>query len=277
ELRATTATLAGALRSGTARGQWGEVQLRRIVEAAGMLRHVDFLEQPTLASLPGAGPDAAGRPDVVVRLPEGKTLVIDAKVPFDSYLEASAITAVNDPAAADRRARLLAAHARALRSHVDALGARRYAEHLSGSPELVVMFVPAEGLLSAALEEDPALLEHAFRQGVAPAGPSSLFALLRTTASVWASASVTEDARRLLELGRTLYERLGTVAGHVGQLGRTLESAVQHYNRLVGSVESRLLVTARGFDGLDPGSLEVREVDGDRGQVRRFTAPELTG
>src|SRR5690606_28972326 len=104
ELRATTATLAGALRSGTARGQWGEVQLRRIVEAAGMLRHVDFLEQPTLASLPGAGPDAAGRPDVVVRLPEGKTLVIDAKVPFDSYLEASAITAVNDPAAADRRA-----------------------------------------------------------------------------------------------------------------------------------------------------------------------------
>ncbi|TNC18472.1 DNA recombination protein RmuC [Georgenia sp. 311] len=276
ELRATTATLAGALRSGTARGQWGEVQLRRIVEAAGMLRHVDFLEQPSLASLPGATPDATGRPDLVVRLPEGKTLVIDAKVPFDSYLEASAVTAVNDPATADRRARLLAAHARALRSHVDALGARRYAEQLSGSPELVVMFVPAEGLLSAALEEDPGLLEHAFKQGVAPAGPSSLFALLRTTASVWASASVTEDARRLLELGRTLYERLGTVAGHASQLGRTLESAVAHYNRLVGSVESRLLVTARGFDGLDPGSLDLREIDGERGQVRRFTAPELT-
>src|SRR5690606_26137128 len=186
--------------------------------------------------------------------------------------EASAITAVDDPEASDRRERLLAAHARALRGHVDALASRRYHEQLAGSPELVVMFVPSEGLLAAALEADPTLLEHALRQGVAPTAPSSLLALLRTTATIWSSASVTEDAKRLLELGRTLYERLGTVAGHVGQLGRTLESAVQHYNKLVGSVESRLLVTARGFDGLDPGSLEVREVDGERGQVRRFTA-----
>lgn len=276
ELRATTATLAGALRSGTARGQWGEVQLRRIIEAAGMLRHVDFLEQTALAGLPGASPDAAGRPDVVVRLPEEKFLVIDAKVPFDSYLEASAITELNDPAAADRRARLLAAHAKALRAHIDALASRQYAAQLRGSPELVVMFVPTEGLLAAALEEDPALLERAFRSGVAPTAPASLFALLRTTATVWSSASVTEDAQRLLELGRTLYERLNTVAGHIGQLGRSLESSVQHYNRLVGSVESRLLVTARGFDGLDPGSLTVDEIDGERAQVRRFTAAELT-
>ncbi len=277
ELRATTASLAGALRSGSARGQWGEVQLRRVLEASGMLRHVDFLEQPPLASLPGARSDAgAARPDVVVRLPEEKFLVIDAKVPFDSYLEASALTAVDDPATAERRERLIAAHAKALRGHVDALAARRYGEQLSGSPELVVMFVPSEGLLSAALEADPALLEHALRQGVAPTSPSSLLALLRTTATIWSSASVTEDAKRLLDLGQTLYERLGTVAGHVGQLGRTLESAVQHYNRLVGSVESRLLVTARGFDGLDHGDLKVREVDGERGQVRRFTAAELT-
>ncbi|WP_324650718.1 DNA recombination protein RmuC [Georgenia sp. H159] len=277
ELRATTASLAGALRSGTARGQWGEVQLRRVLEAAGMLRHVDFLEQPTLAGLPGARADATNaRPDVVVHLPEGKFLVIDAKVPFDAYLEASGITAVDDPAASDRRERLLAAHARALRGHVDALASRRYHEQLSGSPELVVMFVPSEGLLAAALETDPGLLEHALRLGVAPTAPASLLALLRTTATIWSSATVTEDAKRLLDLGRTLYERLGTVAGHVGQLGRTLESAVQHYNRLVGSVESRLLVTARGFDGLDHGALEVSELDGDRGQVRRFTAAELT-
>ncbi|MBD8062577.1 DNA recombination protein RmuC [Oceanitalea stevensii] len=277
ELRATTASLAGALRSGTARGQWGEVQLRRVLEASGMLRHVDFLEQSTVASLPGARAGAgAGRPDVVVRLPEEKYLVIDAKVPFDAYLEASAITAVDDPEASDRRERLLAAHARALRGHVDALASRRYHEQLAGSPELVVMFVPSEGLLAAALEADPTLLEHALRQGVAPTAPSSLLALLRTTATIWSSASVTEDAKRLLELGRTLYERLGTVAGHVGQLGRTLESAVQHYNKLVGSVESRLLVTARGFEGLDAGGLEVREVDADRAQVRRFTASELT-
>lgn len=276
ELRATTATLAGALRSGTSRGQWGEVQLRRIIEAAGMLRHVDFLEQTALASLPGASPEASGRPDVVVRLPEEKFLVIDAKAPFDSYLEASAITELNDPAAVDRRARLLAAHAKALRAHVDALGSRQYAEQLRGSPELVVMFLPAEGLLAAALEQDPTLLERAFRCGVAPTGPASLFALLRTTATVWSSASVTEDAQRLLVLGRTLYERLGTVAGHIGQLGRSLESSVQHYNRLVGSVESRLLVTARGFEGLDPGSLTVDEIDGERAQVRRFTAAELS-
>lgn len=277
ELRATTASLAGALRSGSARGHWGEVQLRRVLEASGMLRHVDFLEQPTLASLPGSRAGAGqGRPDVVVRLPEDRFIVIDAKVPFDAYLEANAITALDDPAEADRRERLLAAHAKALRGHVDALAARRYHEQLSGTPELVVMFVPSEGLLAAALEADPTLLEHALQQGVAPTAPASLLALLRTTATIWASASVTEDARRLLDLGRTLYERLGTVAGHIGQLGRTLESAVQHYNRLVGSVESRLLVTARGFDGLDHGALEVREVDGERGQVRRFTAPELT-
>lgn len=277
ELRATTASLAGALRSGTARGQWGEVQLRRVLEAAGMLRHVDFLEQPTLAGLPGARTDATNaRPDVVVHLPEDKFLVIDAKVPFDAYLEASAITAVDDPASSDRRERLLAAHARALRGHVDALASRRYHEQLSGSPELVVMFVPSEGLLAAALDADPGLLEHALRLGVAPTAPASLLALLRTTATIWTSATVTEDAKRLLDLGRTLYDRLGTVAGHVGQLGRTLESAVQHYNRLVGSVESRLLVTARGFDGLDHGALEVNELDGDRGQVRRFTAAELT-
>ncbi|WP_413451140.1 DNA recombination protein RmuC [Georgenia phoenicis] len=277
ELRATTASLAGALRSGTARGQWGEVQLRRVLEASGMLRHVDFLEQATVASLPGARAGAgAARPDVVVRLPEEKYLVIDAKVPFDAYLEASAITAVDDPEAADRRERLLAAHARALRGHVDALASRRYHEQLAGSPELVVMFVPSEGLLAAALEADPALLEHALRQGVAPTSPASLLALLRTTATIWTSSTVTEDAKRLLELGRTLYERLGTVAGHTAQLGRTLESAVQHYNRLVGSVESRLLVTARGFDGLDHGDLEVREVDPERAQVRRFTANELT-
>lgn len=276
ELRSTTATLAGALRSGATRGQWGEVQLRRILEAAGMLRHVDFLEQASLGSLPGASSDAPrGRPDVVVRLPHERFLVIDAKVPFDSYLEATAITEVGDPAAAERRERLLAAHAKALRGHVDALAARRYGEQIVGSPDLVVMFVPSEGLLSAALENDPSLLEHALRQGVAPTAPSSLLALLRTTATIWSSASVTEDARELLELGRTLYERLGTVAGHVGQLGRTLESAVQHYNKVVGSVESRLLVTARSFDALDGDGLAVREIPGERGQLRRFTAAEL--
>lgn len=275
ELRTTTATLAAALGSGPTRGQWGEVQLRRILEAAGMLRHVDFLEQASLTSLPGASADAQRtRPDVVVRLPHDRFLVIDAKVPFDSYLEATAITE-QTPAASERRERLLAAHAKALRGHVDALASRRYGEQLAGSPDLVIMFVPSEGLLAAALENDPALLEHALRQGVAPTAPASLLALLRTTASIWSSAAVAEDAAQLLDLGRTLYDRLGTVTGHVDRLGRTLESAVQHYNKVVGSVESRLLVTARGFDALAPESLTVSEVAGERGQVRRFTAAEL--
>ncbi|MFC4554075.1 DNA recombination protein RmuC [Georgenia faecalis] len=274
ELRRTTAALAGALRSTSARGQWGEVQLRRVLEAAGMLRHVDFTEQTAFA---GAGRRAGtGRPDVVVHLPGGKYLAIDAKVPLDAYLEASAIpeTAVGE--AAHRREGLLAAHAKALRAHVDALAKRRYHDQLPASPELVVMFVPSEGLLAAALEADPALLEHALRAGVAPTAPASLLALLRTTATLWASSEVTEDAQRLLELGRTLYERLATVAGHVTAVGRSLETTVQSYNKMVGSLESRLLVTARTFDGLDTTGLQVAEVDGDRAQIRRLTAPELT-
>ncbi|MDD9208122.1 DNA recombination protein RmuC [Georgenia sp. 10Sc9-8] len=281
ELRRTTAGLAGALRSTSARGQWGEVELRRILEAAGMLRHVDFVEQASLARVTGRGTGAAGaaagRPDVVVHLPGEKYLAIDAKVPFDAYLEASAIPETADGADADRRAALLAAHAKALRGHVDALARRRYHEQLPASPELVVMFVPSEALLGAALEADPTLLEHALRQGVAPTAPASLLALLRTTATIWASSQVSEEARELLDLGRTLYERLATVSGHVTQLGRSLESAVGQYNKMVGSIESRLLVTARSFEGLDRAGLEVTPVDPDRGQVRRLTAAELVG
>lgn len=275
ELRSTTATLAGALRSGSSRGQWGEVQLRRIVEAAGMLRHVDFLEQASLSTLPGAtGTTGDGRPDLVVRLPQQRYLVVDAKTPFDSYLAATAIDA-DDGESRRRRETLLKAHVKAVRGHVDALADRRYGEQLTGSPDLVIMFLPSEAQLGAALEHDPGLLEHALRRGVAPTSPASLLALLRTTASVWSSATVAQDAKELLELGRTLYERLGTVAGHVGQLGRSLESSVQHYNKLVGSVESRLLVTARGFDAFDTEALATQQIPGERGQVRRFTAAEL--
>lgn len=266
ELHETTAQLAAALRSTSARGQWGEVELRRVLEASGMLRHVDFTEQRSVGT---------GRPDVVVHLPGEKYVAVDAKVPMDAYLEASAIPEHATGEDAERRERLLAAHAKALRAHVDALAKRRYHEQLGTSPELVVMFVPSEGLLAAALEADPALLEHALRQGVAPTSPASLLALLRTTATIWASSRVTEDARALLELGRTLYERLAAVAAHVSQLGRALESAVVHYNRAVGSMESRLLVTARSFDGLDRDGLDATPITPDRAQVRRFTAPEL--
>lgn len=273
ELQRTTANLAGALRGTSQRGRWGEAQLRRILEASGMLRHVDFQEQ---VSLTGPGGDrSAARPDVVVRLPEDKYLVIDAKVPLDAHLDAQAIPAEDSGENAERRERLLAAHAKAVRAHVDALARRRYDELLPGSPELVVMFLPSESLLSSAFEQDPGLLDHALRQGVAPVSPVSLMALLRVTATLWASSTVTEDARRLLDIGRTLYSRLGTVAGHLGQLGRGIEATVRHYNSVVASVESRLLVTARGLDAFGTDALSVDPVSGERGSIRDFVAPEL--
>ncbi|MPV36958.1 DNA recombination protein RmuC [Georgenia subflava] len=279
ELQRTTAQLESALRSTSARGQWGEVELRRVLEISGMLRHVDFTEQRALGPAGTGGPGRAGggRPDVVVHLPGEKYLALDAKVPMDAYLEASALGSHTTGEEADRRERLLATHAKALRSHVDALARRRYHEHLPGSPELVVMFVPSEGLLAAALEADPTLLEHALRQGVAPTAPASLLALMRTVASIWSAEQVTAEAKELLALGRTLYERLGVVAGHLGSLGRSLRSSVQHYNKAVASVEQRLLVTARDFESLAAGrDLAVQPVDADDAQVRTFTAPELT-
>ncbi|KAE8764778.1 DNA recombination protein RmuC [Georgenia thermotolerans] len=278
ELQRTTAQLESALRSTSARGQWGEVELRRVLEASGMMRHVDFVEQHSLgaAGAPGGRREAnAGRPDVVVHLPGEKYLAVDAKVPMDAYLEASAIGERATGEEAERRERLLAAHARALRGHVDALAKRRYHDQLPGSPELVIMFVPSEGLLASALEADPVLLEHALRQGVAPTSPASLLALLRTTASIWSAEQVTAEARELLALGRTLYERLGVVAGHLTSLGRSLRSSVQHYNKVVGSIEQRLLVTARDFESLATKDLDVEAIATDDAQVRTFTAPEL--
>lgn len=268
ELRLATSNLTGALRAGTTRGQWGEVALRRVLEASGMLRHVDFVEQQQL-------PDGGGRPDVVIHLPGSRHVVIDAKVPFDAYLEASAIADTDGEDALRERERLLAAHSRALRGHMTELTKRRYHEHLPASPELVVMFLPSEAVLAAALDADPTLLEDALQAGVAPASPASLLALLRTTAAVWASAEVTRDAKELLQLGRTLYSRLSTVSGHVRAMGRSLESSVQHYNSMVASLETRLLVTARQFEALDDGTLETPAIGGERAQVRPLTAAEL--
>lgn len=267
ELRQTTSELAGALRSGTSRGQWGELQLRRILESAGMLRHVDFLEQH---SLPGTG----ARPDVVVQLPDDKRLVIDAKVPFDSYLRATAV-GQRDEEEVDKHRQLMAAHAKAVRGHVTELAKRRYHEQLGTSPELVIMFLPSEALLAAALDADPSLLEDALAAGVAPTAPASLLALLRTTASIWAAADVSSDAEALLATGRTLYSRLATVSEHVRRMGRSLETSVGHYNAMVGSLENRLLVTARNFEALDGSELHVEPLPGEKAQVRSMTAPEL--
>ena len=295
DLARSTASLEGALRSRSARGMWGEVELARVLEASGMMRHVDFSEQRTIGALvqrrggpagpPGsvgsvgsaAGEGAAGRsrPDVVVHLPGEGYLAVDAKAPMDSYLAATAVQG-SGPEDEERRGQLLEAHARALRGHVDQLAARRYDRALGDSPELVVLFVPAEAVLSAALEADPALLEHALGRGVALASPVSLLTLLRTCATAWARTAVNDDARELLELGRTLYERLGTVAGHLDALGGALRRSVTAYNKAVGSMENRLLVTARSLETLGEQVDSPTLISADSAQVRTFTAPELT-
>ena len=292
DLARSTASLEGALRSRSARGMWGEVELARVLEASGMMRHVDFSEQRTIGALvqrrggpagaPGAAGSAAGegaagrsRPDVVVHLPGDGYLAVDAKAPMDSYLAATAVQGAS-PQDEERRGELLAAHAKALRGHVDQLAARRYDRGLGDSPELVVLFVPAEAVLSAALEADPALLEHALGRGVALASPVSLLTLLRTCATAWARTAVNDDARELLELGRTLYERLGTVAGHLDALGGALRRSVTAYNKAVGSMENRLLVTARSLETLGEQVDSPTLISADAAQVRTFTASELT-
>ena len=287
DLARSTASLEGALRSRSARGMWGEVELARVLEASGMMRHVDFSEQRTIGALVqrrgglgaaiDSGSEAAGRsrPDVVVHLPGDGYLAVDAKAPMDSYLAATAVQG-SGPQDEERRSDLLAAHAKALRGHVDQLAARRYDRTLGDSPELVVLFVPAEAVLSAALEADPALLEHALGHGVALTSPVSLLTLLRTCATAWARTAVNDDARELLELGRTLYERLGTVAGHLDALGGALRRSVTAYNKAVGSMENRLLVTARSLETLGEQVDSPALISADAAQVRTFTAPELT-
>ncbi len=287
DLARSTASLEGALRSRSARGMWGEVELARVLEASGMMRHVDFSEQRTIGALvqrrgglgaatdSGSGAAGRSRPDVVVHLPGDGYLAVDAKAPMDSYLAATAVQG-SGPQDEERRSDLLAAHAKALRGHVDQLAARRYDRALGDSPELVVLFVPAEAVLSAALEADPALLEHALGRGVALTSPVSLLTLLRTCATAWARTAVNDDARELLELGRTLYERLGTVAGHLDALGGALRRSVTAYNKAVGSMENRLLVTARSLETLGEQVDSPALISADAAQVRTFTAPELT-
>ncbi len=270
-LRATTESLAGALRSNATRGVWGETQLRRVVEAAGLTRYVDFDVQATISTDAGTG-----RPDMVIRLPGDKAIAVDAKVPLDAYLEASAIPWTAQGADADRRSMLLQRHVKAMRAHVDSLGRKRYWAGLDSSPEFVVCFVPNESLLAAALEQDPALLDYAFGKRVALASPVNLWAVLKTVAFTWTQQDVSEQARELFELGTQLYERLGSLTGHAESLRRAIERTVDSYNGLIGSLESRVLVTARRFPGIDDTKLDaVTPPTAIESTPRPLTAPEL--
>ncbi len=251
-LRSTTEALAGALRSNSARGVWGETQLRRIVESAGLTRYVDFDTQASVVSDAGAG-----RPDLVVRLPGDKALAVDAKVPLDAYLEASAIPVTATGEEGARRKLLLERHVKAVRAHVDALAKKSYWAGLSASPEFVVCFIPSESLLAAALEEDPSLLDYAFGRRVALASPVNLWAVLKTVAYTWTQQDVSDEARTLFELGNELYHRLGGLARHTDDLRRAIERTVASYNRFAGALESRVLVSARRFPGIDETKLDA--------------------
>lgn len=260
-----TSSLVDALRRPQARGRWGEVQLRRCVEYAGMLDRCDFTEQ---ASLRGADGETL-RPDLVVRLAGGRSIAVDAKVTLAAYLEA---VECDDEREAEQR---MAAHARHLRQHVDRLAEKAYWAALPDSPDFVVLFLPGEAFLAPALEHDPALLEHAYARRVHLATPTTLVSLLRTVAHGWQQDSLTENARAVVTAGQELYARLGTLGAHVDKLGRSLGVAVGDFNKTVGSLERTLLPSARRLHDLQVGEAEPavpRLVDD---LPRPLSAPEL--
>ncbi|MCS5734231.1 DNA recombination protein RmuC [Herbiconiux daphne] len=249
-LRSTAETLASALRSNSTRGVWGETQLRSVVEAAGLIEHVDFDVQTSISSDTGAG-----RPDMVVHLPGGKNIAVDAKVPFAAYLEASAIPASATGAEGEHRAQLMKKHVTALKAHITALGAKGYWNGLESSPELVIAFIPSESLVSGAMEADPTIMDFAFSRKVALASPVTLWSILKSVALSWQQEVLTEDARKLFDLSKELYTRLGTTAQHIDKLGNTIERSVKDYNAFIGSLERKVYPTARKLASLNSENL----------------------
>ncbi len=245
-LRATAESLASALRNNATRGVWGETQLRTLVESAGLINRVDFTVQSTIESESGTR-----RPDMVINLPGGKSIPVDAKVPYNAYIDASAIPATANGEQEARRIQLLAQHAKQVKNHVDALAGKTYWTGLESSPDFTIAFIPNEPLLAAAMEQDPSLMEYAFSKRIILANPVTLWALLKTIAFTWQQDVLTEDAKKLFDLGKELYSRLSTLSEHADKLRRSIESTVTSYNQFASSLEQRVLVTARKLDGLD--------------------------
>ncbi|MEY3561584.1 MAG: recombination protein RmuC [Actinomycetota bacterium] len=274
-LRKQTQQLAQALSSNSLRGVWGEAQLRKLVELAGLIKHADFSEQATISTDAGAG-----RADMVINLPGGKALAIDSKVPFNAYQEASGISELATGEELDRRRRLLDEHVKAMRSHIDALGNKAYWTGLDASPDFVICFVPSESLLSAALETDPGLLEYAFRKNVALASPVSLFSVLKTINYIWRQNADESQLKNMIRLGKELYDRVGKVAQLADKLGRSLTTSVKDYNSFVSSLETRMLVTARKLNDLDEGELAIDSIDSPKEITEApntITAKEIEG
>ena len=263
-LRRETSSLSTALRRPQVRGRWGELHLRRAVELAGLVARCDFDEQVSART-----DDGLLRPDLVVNLAGGKHVVVDAKVPLDAFLDATATDFD------DEKRDHLARHARQLRQHVDALAGKSYWRTLPSTPEFVVLFVPGESFLSAALEAEPSLLEYAAARQVVLATPTTLIALLRTVAYAWTQEALADKARDIHTLGRELYDRIGVMGGHLDKLGRALTGAVTSYNKAVGSLETRVLVSARKFVEMEVSAEELSSPAPVTEAARPLTAAEL--
>src|SRR5215813_2314055 len=248
QLQAETGNLVKALRTPHVRGRWGEIQLRRVVELAGMLQYCDFVEQETVPT-----EDGRIRPDLIVRLPGERTMVVDSKVPFDAFYES--ISTTND----EIRAEKLKEHARLVRAHITALSRKSYWETVQPTPEFVLLFLPGETFYSAALENDPKLIEDGVSQKVLIATPTTLIALLKAVSYGWRQEQMAANAQEVSRLGKDLYDRLRTFTGYYADIGKGLDRALESYNRGVGSLEARVLVTARKFK--ERGALAGEEID----------------
>lgn len=264
-LRGETEKLVTALRAPSVRGRWGEFQLRRVVEMAGMIQHCDFVEQSTIH-----GEDSRLRPDMVVHLPGGKTVVVDAKVPLSAYLDAK------DARDENSRRDLIQLHAKQLRKHVGELSDKSYADQLSSSPDFVVMYVPIESAFADAVQADPSLLDDAVEGNVIPAGPMTLLSLLKGAAYGWRQERIAQSAEQISELGKELYNRISIMANHFGMVGDALGKATMAYNKAVGSLESRVLVQARRFKELGAAAGDdIPEIETVSHAPRQLAIPGL--
>ena len=269
-----TNALSSALRNNKVRGAWGEAQLRNIVESAGLLEHVDFDTQVVVTDADGR----AQRPDMIIHMPGGKTIPIDAKAPYADYQKACEIPDTATPEELARKSELLHAHAKAVREHVKTLGDKAYWNAFADAPDFVIAFIPNESLLQAALETDPTLMDDAFARKVALTSPITLWAVLKSVAYAWQQQSLTDDAKMLFDLSRELYERFAVLGDRATKLGSAITKTVGAYNAFASSLESRVLVTARKLQRVDQSRIiePVNMIAPEKADVRELNAPETS-